>query len=304
MLKTISKKKYLIHASLFCIFSLIGAICHAQSQQDIKRIPPIDQPADIHTLPPNTSQEIIDIFKKAMQGSAKDQNSMGTFYDMGVGLPQDTKKAIYWYEKAANQGEEDAQYTLGILYEFGLGIPENPTKAAFWYTKSALQGNTKSQLILATMYYEGKGVKEDEGEARKWLEIAAKKGNSEAKYYLDQIQSSPQEKKLTITDQDYDRGLRKDAASGDIDAQKEMDFLLNPSSSNIIDQKVMDWFEQRASQGDKNAQYALGMVYLRGIKVPVDYVKAANWLGKAVEQGSIGAKYELGMLYVQGKGVK
>lgn len=298
------KNKNSLLKLFLCLFPWSGVSSYAQTQPCVKTALSIDQQQNTEILPQNTDPEIIDIFGKAKQGSAKDQNSMGTFYDMGIGLPQDTKKAIYWYEKAANQGVENAQYTLGLLYEFGLGIPQNPTKAAFWYKKSAVQGNANAQLVLATMYYEGKGVKEDKDEAKKWLEIAAKKGNSEAKYYLDQMESSPQEKKLTITDTDYNDGLKKDAAAGNVDAQKEQEFLLNSSGSSMIDQKVIGWFEERASQGDVNAKYALGIIYLRGVKVPVDYTKAAKWLDEAVKQGSIGAKYELGMLYVQGRGVK
>ncbi|CAI3929988.1 tetratricopeptide repeat protein [Commensalibacter papalotli (ex Botero et al. 2024)] len=295
-------KLYVMITSLFCAFFLIEVTGYAQHSS--VKMPAVNQEAGVEILPQNTDPEIIVIFEKAKQGNAKAQASIGTFYDMGIGLPQDTKKAIYWYEKAANQGIEDAQYTLAILYEFGLGIPENQTKAAFWYTKSALQGNTKAQLVLATMYYEGRGVKEDEKEAKKWLEIAAKKGNSEAKYYLNQMQLSPEEKKLTITDKDYDEGLKKDAADGNWDAQQELKFLSDFKGNSALDQHVISWFEERASQGDVNAQYALGMIYMRGIKVPVDYTKAAKWLGEAVKQGSNGAKYELGMLYVQGKGVK
>lgn len=148
------RKQAVILTTILCTLPLIRTACYAQHHTT--QALSVDQQQNIDVLPPNTNLEIIGYFKKAKEGSTKDQLIIGTAYDMGMGLPQDSKKAIYWYEKAANQGIEDAQYNLGILYEFGLGIPEDPSKAAFWYEKSAQQGNPKAQTILGVMYYEGK----------------------------------------------------------------------------------------------------------------------------------------------------
>lgn len=53
-----------------------------------------------------------------------------------------------------------------------------------------------------------------------------------------------------------------------------------------------------AEQGDAQAQYQLGMIYLKGLGVPKDSVKAIQWLKKSAEQGYINAQYTLGKIYV------
>lgn len=71
---------------------------------------------------------------------------------------------------------------------------------------------------------------------------------------------------------------------------------------------------EKASAGDADAQYAMGMwYYKRSPKLPVDIdrkeaapeeTKAREWLSKAAEQGHDEAQFRLGMIYKLGKGVE
>ncbi len=58
-----------------------------------------------------------------------------------------------------------------------------------------------------------------------------------------------------------------------------------------------------AEQGNANAQYNLGFMYINGLGVPLDYAEAAKWFRKAAEQGYAGAQYNLGLMYGNGEGV-
>ena len=58
-----------------------------------------------------------------------------------------------------------------------------------------------------------------------------------------------------------------------------------------------------AEQGDREAQYLLGVMYYRGESVPQDYRKAAEWFRMAAEQGLAVAQGSLGRMYEDGKGV-
>ncbi|WP_449370697.1 tetratricopeptide repeat protein [Thiomonas sp.] len=58
-----------------------------------------------------------------------------------------------------------------------------------------------------------------------------------------------------------------------------------------------------AEQGDAQAQYTLGLIYVIGRGVPQDYAMAAYWYRKAAEQGHAGAQFNLGLLYDDGRGV-
>lgn len=64
-----------------------------------------------------------------------------------------------------------------------------------------------------------------------------------------------------------------------------------------------DWFFNAANGGDKYAQYALGMMYLRGKMMPQNAIKAAMWLSKAALAGISFACYESAKLCDTGTGI-
>lgn len=53
----------------------------------------------------------------------------------------------------------------------------------------------------------------------------------------------------------------------------------------------------------RNAQYAIAVLYWQGKGVEQDYTQAAKWLKLAIASGHIKAQLKLGFLYLQGKGV-
>ncbi len=58
-----------------------------------------------------------------------------------------------------------------------------------------------------------------------------------------------------------------------------------------------------AEQGDADAQFVLGTMYLRGRGVPQDYNEAVRWYRLAAAQGFTMAQYNLGVSYAKGRGV-
>ncbi len=55
-----------------------------------------------------------------------------------------------------------------------------------------------------------------------------------------------------------------------------------------------------AERGDASSQNSLGVMYAKGIGVPVNYVRAAYWFNKAADQRYGAALYHLGVLYKVG----
>ena len=47
----------------------------------------------------------------------------------------------------------------------------------------------------------------------------------------------------------------------------------------------MAWYRKAAEQGNPDAQYNVGMMYLRGEGVAGNRQEAIKWIGKAAEQG-------------------
>jgi len=78
--------------------------------------------------------EFEDTLKKAEQGDAGFQYSLGFMYNVGKGVHHDDKQAVYWYSKAAEQGHEWAQFTLGMMYSKGQGAPHDDKLAYVWFS--------------------------------------------------------------------------------------------------------------------------------------------------------------------------
>lgn len=58
-----------------------------------------------------------------------------------------------------------------------------------------------------------------------------------------------------------------------------------------------------AVDGHANAQYALGLLFRRGLGVEQNYTEALKWYKQAAEQGHAGAQNNLGFMYFRGYGV-
>jgi uncharacterized protein YigA (DUF484 family) len=65
----------------------------------------------------------------------------------------------------------------------------------------------------------------------------------------------------------------------------------------------LETLERKASQGDPDAQYALGSRYAGGEGGKQDYKQAFVWFSKAAEQGNVPAQATLGAYYWAGRGV-
>jgi len=69
--------------------------------------------------------------------------------------------------------------------------------------------------------------------------------------------------------------------------------------------EVLNSLAQAAEQGDPEAQFQLGSLYLQADSTGTQhsYVEAAEWFARAAEQGQVGAQSMLGSLYFTGRGV-
>ncbi|MGH8509751.1 MAG: tetratricopeptide repeat protein [Gammaproteobacteria bacterium] len=62
-------------------------------------------------------------------------------------------------------------------------------------------------------------------------------------------------------------------------------------------------FKTVAATGDKNAQYNVGLMYLKGQGVPENPEEASRWFRRAAVQGQVDAQSFLGALHADGQGV-
>ncbi len=74
------------------------------------------------------------------------------------------------------------------------------------------------------------------------------------------------------------------------------------TSSNAVSQEKFDSIFLKASQGDANAQLALGVLYARGVSpVAPNATLAMQWLEKSAKQGNVTAMNYIGVIYGEGK---
>ena len=68
--------------------------------------------------------------------------------------------------------------------------------------------------------------------------------------------------------------------------------------------KALYYFSYEANLGDDKAQYNLGIMYKKGLGVPVNNNEAFSWFFLSANQGNILANYALGHAYLKGSGIK
>ena len=69
-------------------------------------------------------------------------------------------------------------------------------------------------------------------------------------------------------------------------------------------QKALEMWMLLAYEGDAEAQYRLGTMFLHGTGIGVSTDEAVYWLSRAAEQGESNAQYLLGAIYLSGKGLR
>lgn len=265
------------------------------------------------------SGEFEDTLKKAEQGDAIAQFSLGCIYEKAQGVTQDCKQAIYWYKKAAERGHVDAQTHLGKMYnnnilkgfsfknsstEKNCYSRQNPDvkKAMYWYKKAAEQGGASAQNELAEIYYRGIGeAAKDYKKAAYWYKKAAEQGHNRAQENLADMYY----KGRGIQKQNKLSWLKKLAEQEDTSAMiclSEMYFDGHGVKQDY--NKAVYWCKKVAEQGNVGCQNEIAGIYYRGLgEVARNYDEAAYWYKKAAEQGHIRAQENLAYMYAEGIGV-
>ena len=72
---------------------------------------------------------------------------------------------------------------------------------------------------------------------------------------------------------------------------------------SVLNEAVVALSQEKAEQGDANAQFMLGNMYRQGKGVSQDYKQAVSWYRKAADQGLAKAQLMLGVMYYEGRGV-
>ena len=69
---------------------------------------------------------------------------------------------------------------------------------------------------------------------------------------------------------------------------------------NRVSAEELNRLISKAGNGDKDAQFKLGDIYINGNGVPINYGEALRWYKKAALQGHADAQYSVGLMYDKG----
>lgn len=253
------------------------------------------------------------IYVRAQQGVAADQNEVGGWYYRGRHVPQNYETALQWWSRAAQQGNALAIGNMGLCYQTGHGIMADSTRAVQLYDRSIAAGNpmlfqsleaqaTRGNLFAATYmahcYKDGIGTRRNVDKQIEYLTIAADKGSLDSRTQLGL---------LYYNKRDYTQAFNNfsiAANRGDVNAMYFTGLLLVEGKG--VGQNATEgvtYLMRAERRGQTRAMYRLGMCYLNGEGVPANAEQAAKYFGQAAGRNLAVAQWALAECYVKGTGV-
>lgn len=179
---------------------------------------------------------VSDLEKSAAAGNPAALNQMGNLYYYGIFKPADTAGSISMFRKAADGGSLSAQAKLGSYYQFG--------KMAI--TDKELESVNDTTFTLKP-------------DAQKWLTMAAANGDRDSRLVL----------------------LYHKIGNSERLTNDELQFLKSVGDSDhLLTQNILAFY----------------YFYILGIEA--GYKEGVKWLTKAAENGNVDAQYFLGDLYL------
>jgi len=176
-------------------------------------------------------------------------------------------EGIEHLEKLVLLGDVRAKDVLGRILYRGITVAANAGRGCNLLEDSAIAGIATAQFGLGQCYEQGKGRTKDLKRAISWYLKAGETGL--ARGYC--------------TAGNFYRygasGIPRDIA------------------------RAVALCQQGAEAGNRDAEAALGTIYLTGENGTPDTAKALQWLQKAADQKQLDATFLLGIMYMQGKGV-
>ncbi|KAL2789630.1 protein sel-1-like protein 1 isoform 1 precursor [Daubentonia madagascariensis] len=224
-------------------------------------------------------------------------------------LTQNIQAAKEMFEKLTEEGSPKGQMALGFLYASGLGVNSSQAKALVYYTFGALGGNLIAHMVLGYRYWAGIGVLQSCESALTHYRLVANHVASDIS-----LTGGSVVQRIRLPDEVENPGMNSGmleedliqyyqflAEKGDVQAQ------MYSEGSDIVPQSnetALHYFKKAADMGNPVGQSGLGMAYLYGRGVQVNYDLALKYFQKAAEQGWVDGQLQLGSMYYNGIGVK
>nr|AFA43701.1 SEL1L [Danio rerio] len=259
-----------------------------------------------------------ELFDKLLQvaemGHTKAMEKVAYAMLFGDYLPQSIPQAKEMFEKLALEGSPKAQTALGFLYAAGLGVNSSHAKALVYYTFGALGGNLVAHIILGYRYWGGVGVPQSCEPALTHYRLVANHVASDVSLtggsavqrirLLDEVENPGSSSGML--EEDLIQYYQFLAEKGDVQAQVGLGQLHLHGGRGVEQnhQRAYEYFNQAANAGNTHAMAFLGKMYSEGSEyVPQNNETALHYFKKAADLGNPVGQSGLGMAYLYGRGV-
>jgi len=227
--------------------------------------------------------------KAAAAGYAEAMTVLGLVYERGEGVPVNRETAHAWYQKAAGAGDRDSMFNLGLDYRDGRGTAVDIGQARFWLQKAADAGDTDAPRLLAALAARAPQALA----ATQAIETTPASDPVAAEALVKQAQNTPFEQAAQR------RALYEQAAAlGSVYARGVLGANYCRGDGVAKDERrCHSVYLLLAEEGQALYQRLVGLQYINGVGVPVDYDAARYWLEKASNGGDSMAMMYVGMIY-------
>ena len=248
----------------------------------------------------------------AAGGDIRSQMVTGYRHHTGVGTPRNCDEAAYWYKLVA---EKAVTYSRSGP-PGGMLLPKDSYKIAD--EDGGVYGEGAS-VISSGVYASRAGPNSDAhadfDDVLEYLDLMSRKGDLKATFSLGRLhyEGSRTMRRNLKTARAYfmtvarkywqrdgsireeDQGIAKIAAkaAGYIGRM----FLRGESMEQNFD-KALTWFNRGVANGDPLCQYELGLMYLHGLGVRKDPVRAADYFKESANQDFASAQVNMGLLFL------
>ncbi|WP_104578113.1 SEL1-like repeat protein [Helicobacter felis] len=248
----------------------------------------------IFALNNDNYEQAMEYYQTAVQkGSADALDNIGSLYMYGQGVSKNYAKALEYFKKAAEKGSAVGAYDAGVLYSKGQGVPKDSKKANEYFMKAAERGWLAAFSIVGSMYATGNGVPKDLAKAREYYQKASDGGDAQGSYMLGYMYERGEggPKDLAKTLEYYQKASDGGYAEGSL-MMGEIFYFAEMAKKFGVTQdydKALKYFGRATKSTDKEvageANFILGVMYLKGDGVLVDKKQATEYVRKACDLG-------------------
>ncbi len=242
-------------------------------------------------------------------------------FDSGEGVPQDYKESFTLFKEAADLGHVPSTFNVGYMYDHGEYVDQSNEEALKWYQKACDMGD--SDACISTEIVSERIDAKNAPKAESTRTTSPKNNSSLQSLYEAVIGTVESVDPLELTsdsilnaDNDQAAQFLRDNSETLLTNIKENNdaeslFLvgylfylenLNDDNDQTLKQAV-DILQKADEQGDENATFYLGKIYLENAEDNSDYIQGRSYLEKLRNSDNAEALFYLAAVYDQGLGV-